>query len=56
MVAIGSDPVLTGYIDNYLPEVEADRHSMCITVRSKTEEIIDCTPDIAGGPVRRPQA
>jgi prophage tail gpP-like protein len=28
-VAIGSDPVLTGYIDNYLPEVETDRPTRC---------------------------
>ena len=48
-VAIGSDPVLTGYIDNYLPEVEADRHAVRVTGRSKTEDIVDCTPDIAGG-------
>jgi prophage tail gpP-like protein len=48
-VAIGADVVLTGYIDNYLPEVEADRHAVRITGRSKTEDIIDCTPDIQGG-------
>ena len=42
-------PVLTGYIDNYLPEVEADRHAVRVTGRSKTEDIVDCTPDIAGG-------
>ena len=47
--AIGSDPVLTGYIDNYLPDVEADRHAVHVTGRSKTEDIVDCTPDIAGG-------
>lgn len=27
-VAIGGDPVLTSYIDNYPPEVEADRHAL----------------------------
>jgi prophage tail gpP-like protein len=48
-VTIGDDVVLTGYIDNYLPEVEADRHTVRITGRSKTEDIIDCTPDIQGG-------
>jgi prophage tail gpP-like protein len=48
-VAIGGDPVLTGYIDNYLPKVEADRHAVRVTGRSKTEDIVDCTPDIAGG-------
>jgi prophage tail gpP-like protein len=48
-VAIGSDPVLTGYIDNYLPKVEADRHAVRINGRSKTEDIVDCTPDIMGG-------
>jgi prophage tail gpP-like protein len=48
-VAIGGDPVLTGTIDNYLSEVEADRHAVRVTGRSKTEDIVDCTPDIAGG-------
>jgi prophage tail gpP-like protein len=48
-VVIGGDPVLTGYIDNYLPEVEADRHAVRITGRSETEDIVDCTPDIKGG-------
>jgi prophage tail gpP-like protein len=41
--------VLTGCIDNYLPEVEADRHAVRITGRSKTEDIVDCTPDNQGG-------
>jgi prophage tail gpP-like protein len=48
-VAIGSDPVLTGYIDNYLPEVATDHHAVRITGRSKTEDIVNCTPDIKGG-------
>ena len=34
-VAIGGDPVLTGYIDNYLPEVEADRHAVRVTVAAR---------------------
>src|SRR5690242_18839687 len=29
-IAIGGDVVLTGYIDNYLPEVEANRHAVRI--------------------------
>jgi prophage tail gpP-like protein len=47
-VAIGGDVVLTGYVDNYLPDIKAERHSVRITGRSKTEDI-DCTPDIPGG-------
>ncbi len=41
--------MLTGYIDNYLSEVGADRHAVRVTGRSKTEDIVDCTPDIKGG-------
>jgi prophage tail gpP-like protein len=41
--------VLTGTIDNYLPEVEVNRHAVRVTGRNKTEDIVDCTPDIAGG-------
>ncbi len=50
-IALVGTPValLSGYIDNYLPEVEANRHAVRITGRSKTEYIVDCTPDIRGG-------
>src|SRR5690242_1149026 len=49
MVASDAEVELTGYIDNYLPVAEADRDSVRITGRSKTEDVIDCALDIHGG-------
>jgi prophage tail gpP-like protein len=48
-VAIGSDPVLTGYIDNYLPEVEADRHAVRVTGCSKTRKSSIARPTSRAG-------
>ncbi len=48
-VAIGSDPVLTGYIDNYLPEVEADRHAVRVTGAQQDRGHHRLQLDIAGG-------
>jgi hypothetical protein len=47
-VAFGSDPILTGYIDHYLPEVEADRHAVSVTGRSKTEHIASIARPTSG--------
>ena len=48
-VKIGNDLVLTGYVDAYQPSIAATQHVVQIRGRSKTEDIIDCTPDVAGG-------
>lgn len=45
----GSDLVLTGYVDTYAPAFAPDQHGVRITGRSKTADLVDCTPDIAGG-------
>ena len=48
-LAIGGDLVMTGYVDTALPVLEPRRHSIAIQGRSKTEDLIDCTPDLPGG-------
>lgn len=48
-VAIDDQPVLTGYVDRYLPAYDAETHTVRITGRSKTGDLIDCMPDIHGG-------
>jgi prophage tail gpP-like protein len=40
---------LTGYIDNFLPYGDANAHSVRITGRSKTADLVDCSADIKGG-------
>ena len=46
---LGKDLILTGYIDDYSPTAEARQHTVRIVGRSKTEDLIDCTPDLPSG-------
>ena len=48
-ITIGTDPVLTGYVDIYSPRMGPSAHTVQIQGRSKTEDLIDCTPDIKAG-------
>ena len=48
-LSIGTDLVLTGYVDSYAPAFGPDQHAVHITGRSRTADLADCTPDIAGG-------
>jgi prophage tail gpP-like protein len=49
VVRIGDDPVMTGYLDEYEPDASATEHKVRVVGRSKTEDLIDCTPDIKSG-------
>ena len=49
VVSIGPDPVLTGYVDGYQPMFDRAAHGVRILGRSRTEDLIDCTPDIQSG-------
>jgi prophage tail gpP-like protein len=40
-VLIGSDPVITGYIDDYGVEYDHSKHSVQITGKSKSEDLVD---------------
>jgi len=40
---IGPDPVITGYIDDYVPEYDADSHSIAAAGRGKCQDLIDCS-------------
>lgn len=48
-IAIGGDLVLTGYVDSYQPGFDKGGHTVRIAGRSKTEDLIDCMPEIQGG-------
>ncbi len=52
VVRIGADPVLTGYVDRYAPKYAGNAHTVQIRGRSKTEDIIDCSPEIDGSQFR----
>ena len=42
-VTIGSDLVLTGYVDRYAASISAGMHSIRISGRSKSEDLVDCS-------------
>jgi prophage tail gpP-like protein len=48
-VMIGSDLVITGYIDRYVAEISADNHTVMISGRSLSEDLVDCGAFISGG-------
>jgi prophage tail gpP-like protein len=51
-LSFGSDLVMTGYIDDYNPSFDENGHSVRISGRSKTAQLIDCSPDFPGGQFR----
>jgi prophage tail gpP-like protein len=45
---LGGDPVLKGYVDVVEPEIDAKQHRVRIRGRSKTCDLVDCTPELRG--------
>lgn len=48
-VRLGQDPVVTGYVDHYIPSISAGDHSIQVTGRSKCSDLIDCAAEWPGG-------
>lgn len=48
-IKLGPDPVLTGYIDAFVSTFDARRHTVHVRGRSRTEDLVDCSPDIQSG-------
>lgn len=44
-VKIGGDLVLTGYVDRYAAAINAGLHTIRISGRSKSEDLVDCSAD-----------
>lgn len=42
-VLLGGDPVITGYIDDVAPEYDGQSHTVRITGRDKTGDLVDCS-------------
>ncbi|MBU6246471.1 MAG: hypothetical protein KGN77_01845 [Xanthomonadaceae bacterium] len=49
VVTLGGAPILTGYVDGYHSSLATGQHVVTISGRSRTEDVVDCTPDLAGG-------
>lgn len=46
VVRIDGEPVLTGYVDEVLPSYDARSHTIAVSGRSKTADLVDCSgPD-----------
>lgn len=52
-IALGDDTVLTGYADRFMPEISATSRDAKVSGRSKTCDLVDCTPEIGGTEFRR---
>ena len=44
-VFLGSDLVLTGYVDKYNPRIDPEGHTISISGRSKCEDLVDCSAE-----------
>lgn len=47
-ILLGSDPVITGYVDQFIPEYAHGEHSITVAGRSKSEDIVDCAAEWPG--------
>jgi prophage tail gpP-like protein len=52
VLRLGGVVVLTGFVDVVAPTIEAKRHDVRIAGRSKTAQLIDCTPELKGSELR----
>lgn len=41
-VSIGSDVIVTGYVDRVIPRISGDSHQLTLTGRGKTQDLVDC--------------
>lgn len=48
-IAIDGTVIVTGYVDDYDPSFSGTAHQTKITGRSKTQDLVDCTPDVPAG-------
>lgn len=51
VVKIGSDTVITGYVDRDTNSTSPDNHTLTIIGRGKTQDLTDCSAEWAGGQI-----
>lgn len=49
VVAIDGEAVVTGYVDEYNPALGPADHAVSIAGRSRTVDLVECTPDVPSG-------
>lgn len=50
-VLLGSDLVITGYVDRFVPSIEERAHVITVQGRSKSEDLVDCSAEWPGGQI-----
>lgn len=50
-IYLGTDRVITGYVDRYMPSFDAHQHLIGVSGRSKTQDITDCSAVYPGSQV-----
>lgn len=50
-VLLGSDPVITGYVDIFAPGIDQANHIIRVAGRSKSEDLVDCAAEWPGGQI-----
>lgn len=55
-VYLGSDLVITGYVDRLMPSISAGRHSIGVAGRGKCEDLVDCAAIWNGGQISNDDA
>lgn len=50
-VMLGADLVVTGYVDRYVPSLDAKAHQVTVAGRSKSEDLVDCSAEWPGGQI-----
>lgn len=50
-VLLGGDPVITGYVDRFIPSFEAGVHTITVSGRSKSQDLVDCSAEWPNGQI-----
>ncbi|MEX3635948.1 phage baseplate assembly protein [Paraburkholderia sp. BR14320] len=51
-VYLGTDLVLSGFVDRYMPSYTATQHTVRITGRGKCQDLVDCSAKWSGGTMK----
>lgn len=50
-ILLGSDLVMTGYVDRFVPSFDAGQHTVRVTGRGKCADLVDCDAEWPGGQI-----
>ena len=50
-VLLGTDPVITGYVDRFIPSAAPNEHRIAVAGRAKSCDMVDCSAEWPGGQI-----